>query len=276
MSRLPAIYRVSSLGRELSIKTSSHKVVLLLMALAGAAATAHMFASTLPMGRRVRYALTAVGTVFFGWAYVRELAPDDEAAAFIAVALGGAAWLVFGPSDLLPVAGALLFSRMVGRTVGPPAKLSDTVMAIAIVAGVTAGGGYIAIGMMALLGFALDATMKPAHRLHLVGAAVSLASVLYVARLGGVIHGGALSLTAIAAAAVPFTIVIALQPELVSKTDVGEGELDKRRVQAGMSVCLFATIAASVFATTIAEVTLLWAALGGVVIGRIVGVFRRR
>ena len=95
------------------------------------------------------YVLTAIGTVFFGWAYVRELAPDDDAAAFIAVAIAVITWFVFGPSDLFLVTGALLFARMVSRTVGPPAKLSDTVLAIGLVAGFTAGGSYLAIGMMA-------------------------------------------------------------------------------------------------------------------------------
>ena len=201
----------------------------------------------------------ALATVFFSWAYTRELAPDDNPSAFVCVPIVAACWLFLGRNDLWLTAACLVYPRLVNRSVGPPAKIQDTVFLTLGLAAVTAYYGYVAIGMVGALAFLADALLRKPNRLHFGSAAIIGAATIYAVLTHGVARGH-IPVWQIAVGAAPLALAIALQGQPESVDDVHGEPLDKSRLQVGMALGLLYTIGAALLASHISEVAVLFAA----------------
>jgi len=205
--------------------------------------------------------------VFLAWALARELDPDRDHAAFAAalIALVLALWL--GPPRFGPLVLLLLSLRIVNRTVGPPARPLDTLAILALAAWVAWSGGWIVV-FATTLAFLLDATLRPAHRIHLAaaGAALALTGVA-ASRSGFPPAWSPATATSIVALVLllPYLRVIQASSRLETRTDTGGLPLDSRRVRAAQALgLLVAVLAVSVEgAAGLAELSPLWSALAG-------------
>lgn len=147
--------RWTSLGRPLDPAYPTNRAVVLLLPVAAVAG-----ALLSPLGLGVG-GLLGAGSAFLAWALTRELAPDDDPAAFVALALAVAALGVVDRPALLPGAALLLLTRVVNRTVGPPCRPLDTVGAAGLAAWAVAGGGGWPLAAAAALAFGADALLAP-------------------------------------------------------------------------------------------------------------------
>lgn len=185
--------------------------------------------------------------VFATWALGRDLAPDDNPAAFVALLPVTALVLLGVDPALMGPLTALGLVRVVNRSVGPPATTLDRVMMLVLVFLVARDGDGLGIGLAAALAFGLDAIL-PERQRH--GGWWALLAVL-VATAGTVAHGS-LDLSIVVpgpwtyAAMVTtglFALVIATQPVPRSVQDLRPHEpLRRDRVQGGMLVGLVALL----------------------------------
>ncbi|MEM7152465.1 MAG: hypothetical protein AAF799_06450 [Myxococcota bacterium] len=187
--------------------------------------------------------------LFTTWALTREIAPDDNVAAFVALAPVTAA-IVVGVYPLFfePML-VLVLARLVNRTVGPPAKTGDRIAILVFLLAVGRGPHSLALGLAAVAAFGLDALLPTAAArgwlwagLAAVVAAVAMATghpEITVGELGTWTMGAWV-------VAVLFAVVIATQPAPSSECDTSPHALLRRdRVQGAMVITLVAISAAS-------------------------------
>ena len=164
-------YRLSGLARPVdpSYRTNRAIGALSLLALPLGAAWALREGAS-PGGAAVA-AVGAALAAFLSWAYTRELSPDDDAAAFLAVALGIAAWLWAGGQTYLVGVSALLGVRLVNRSTGAAAHPADTGGVVTLF---SLMGWFVSwsCGVVGGLALALDGLLptaggQPARKRHL-------------------------------------------------------------------------------------------------------------
>lgn len=118
MSRGPGIYRFTSIGRPIDPAYASNRAVLWLMPVGAVLfAALRWYASGADAGLGSA-AITGLLLVFGAWALARELAPDDNPAAFLATAIAFVAAAFVGSGSLLLVFVALFLVRIVNRSTG--------------------------------------------------------------------------------------------------------------------------------------------------------------
>ncbi|MEM9452822.1 MAG: hypothetical protein AAGF11_01500 [Myxococcota bacterium] len=211
--------------------------------------------------------------VFVTWALARDLAPDDNPAAFIAL-VPVAAVVLYGatPAVLGPLV-AMGLVRVVNRSVGPPAKRVDRVVLTVMVFVVAPEDHGIGVGVAAVLAFTLDALLPERSGEGWPFAGLAAAATVMGVLIGDVelhlVTPGPWTWGAIAVA-VAFGLVMLTQPPPGSASDVDpEVRLRRDRVQGGMLVGLVAAMG-SLPGGDPAVLTwgVAWAACLGVVIGR--------
>jgi len=184
--------------------------------------------------------------VFLAWALARELDPDRDFAAFAAAVVALVAVLWLGPPRFGALFLVLLALRIVNRTVGPAARPLDTVAILGLTAWVAWTGGWIA-SFAVTLAFLLDATLVPAHRLHLAATGAALALTGVAASRAGFppSRSPATATTVIALLLLlPYLRVIRASSGPGARTDVGGLPLDPRRVRAGQALGLLVAVLA--------------------------------
>lgn len=194
------IHEITSLGRPIDPGYPTNRALLLLLPVAAVVAGALAVADDLGPALVAWQACGGALGAFGSWALARELAPDDEiAGAFLAMALGYAAFIVLDPA-LVPLFAALFFARLVNRSTGLAATVLDSVLVtlVALLAAWNAGSPWPAAAGAAA--FVLDAVLRPA-----------------VARqwlFAGLCAAGAVALTSAGLA----PRVVPVQPELLPRT----------------------------------------------------------
>lgn len=206
--------------------------------------------------------------VFLAWALGRELDPDRDVAAFAGAALALAARALLGPPSLVAVVLVLLALRVVNRTVGPPARITDTLAILAIAAWVAWGAGDWLVLLALALAFFLDAALRSPYRLHVVagGAALALAGVAFERGGGAGLFPGGSVLTLVAfALLLPFSRVMSASRSPSAVTDVGGRPLSAERVRAAQALGLLLVVAAIALEgrAGLARLSPLWAAAAG-------------
>jgi hypothetical protein len=276
--RLPAVYRLSHLARPVDPRYPTNRAILVLMGLALVLAGGHALWRGAAPAAALSAALSALGTVFFTWALGRELAPDDNAAAFVGVALASVAWVELGEPNLWLVAYAVALTRVVNRSTGLGAKLSDSTL---LVAGALALGYHrheIAIVGTTILALVLDARLEPRQPRQFAFAALAAAGLAFLLwrhdfetpPSTNVMPWWLLLMAVLACAA-----CVARHPEPVSPCDVGVERVDKRRVQAGMLLALVLAVWATRTASSLAAPAAVWSAFAGVLAGRLLALRKR-
>jgi len=260
----------SAIARPLDMRCVSNRAVARLtpvaVAVAGAVALIRGLSVTWVIGAAVGGALVAFG----GWALARELAPDDNAAAFVSMALAFATLPVVEPLTLLVLFTTMLLVRIVNRTVGVAAHVADSI----IVTGLVATTVYLAkiplFGIVAALAFALDAVLCGAHRRQWVFTVLclSVAGTWFVRYGSGLGVGPSLgtgTVALLAVVALAFAAAILLTRVVRSTADVTGDLLRVSRVRAGMLIALLVALLALLLGQPgLALTAVVWAALAGV------------
>lgn len=262
----PRIYRFTSIGRPLDAGFATNRAVLRLLpvaALLGAVARGLRGGFD---GSVVTAAVVVALAAFGGWALARELAPDHDPPAFVAMALAVATALLVEDVPLLPLFLALFLVRIVNRSVGLPARITDSVS----VAALAVGAGWLFanpwFALMGALAFMLDATLAPGLLRQRVFAVLCAgAAVWLLAATGAPPDRVDPSLRWIGVAiAAAFVVVILLTRRVEAVGDASGEPLSILRVRAGMWVGLFAAAQSLLDGQeAFRESALVWATLAG-------------
>lgn len=156
MARHP-IHRFSVIARPLEPDYPTNRIVLILAPLAAliVAGLDFFWRGAAPMEAGLTFLLAAL-TAFLSWALTREIAVDAEGAAFLAL-IAAPFTLLIGEPALLSLGALILLTRIVNRTVGPPALLSDCVATLILTLAAMWVDGVWALGLAAVLAFVIDA-----------------------------------------------------------------------------------------------------------------------
>ena len=268
----------SALVRPLDPAWPTNRAVIFLMPLGGLATAAAVWSFERPDALAVFWAAAVgAGVVFGTWALARELAPDDQRAAFVAMAFGFATSLLVVGASLSLLFAALFLARVVNRTVGPPATVVDAVAVLALVGWAAVSTQSPDLWMAAALAFALDAHLSGGRPRQWAFAAACL--VLMVGQLaypltigtaraeiaaGTGSPGMAGIVWALPVAAV-FIATILRTRSLDSVADATGAPLSVLRVRAGMIVVLLFTARSLLHGDEgVIHSVFLWSVLGGV------------
>ena len=234
--KLSGMYRFTSIARPIDpayITNRALLIVLPLLMLVNAGLASFHDIGTSPLSAAFSGALVA----FAAWALTRELAPDYNGAAFIALVLAWIANVALGTTSVLLVFVALLLVRLVNRSTGPRWRALDTlgVLGFSIWAAVNTQQPLILV--IAAGAFILDATLSDPLRRHYFAAAACIAAFIWmllgdVRLLASDLTAGDWVLISVFAGGVILTA--AASPKPVSYCDTSPDRLDRVRVNAGL------------------------------------------
>lgn len=170
----------SSIGRPLDFAYPTNRVIVALTPLGA------LLGLLLVDGSSLRAIVAGAGSVLLGWALAREWAPDHPLSAFGASALSFLSLMFWPEPSLAGGFTALVLTRIVNRTVGPPATLVDTLVVAAATLYAAWALAAPALLLVAAVAWFLDRTLDPAgprrHSffgvLSLVGGAVGVLAAL--------------------------------------------------------------------------------------------------
>jgi len=176
---------------------------------------------------------------FAAWALTRELAPDSDAAAFVALTLAWVGNVAFGVNLVLLLFVALLLVRIVNRSTGLPSRPFDTLAILGFCIWAANSTQQPLILLVASAAFALDAALEDPLRHHYLAAAACLSAFIWM--LLGNTELIANDLTTrdwalIALLAGGIYRVVSQSPAPVSYCDTSPDRLDRVRVNAGLVV----------------------------------------
>lgn len=242
--QLTGVYRFSSVARPVDPAFPTNRALLILLPLL-AVASALLAASGVIAASWSAAAISAALTGFIAWALARELAPDDNAAAFVALALAWAASIYSGNSSILLPAVALFLVRIVNRSTGLPARPFDTLAILGLCIWTSIDQEQSLILLFAAIAFSLDAALTDPLRRHFLAAGVCAAVFA-----GLLVNGAALPVSDLATrdwilvllAAGAIALVIIGNREPVSPCDVSSRRLDGIRVNAGLTLGLLIAV----------------------------------
>ncbi len=165
------IYRLTSVARPVDPRYPTNRALLIVLPI-GAAVFAVLALFGVLDEAPLSAALTALLVGFATWAFTRELTPDDDAAAFVALALGWIMSAVTGASGVVLTFAALFLARIVNRTTGLAARPWDIVMVAGFVLWASWNLGQPLLAVFAALTFAADARLA---RMNALGVAAAVA-----------------------------------------------------------------------------------------------------
>lgn len=230
------IYRFSSIARPVDPRFPTNRALLILLPLLALVSGSLTVLPALDMGF-LPLALGALLTCFVAWALTRELAPDDNVAAFVALTLAWLAFLLFGTNSVLLTFVALVLVRIVNRSTGLPARLFDTLSVLGLCTFAAISLDQNLIMLVAAAAFLLNATLPEPQRMHFVPAALCLSGFAWLVIDGMPFSGGSLQvrdwLIVIALAAGTGWVITQIRTP-VSVCDVYSKRLEPARVKAGL------------------------------------------
>ena len=273
------IYRVTSIGRPVEPKYPTNKAILLLMPVAALIAGVVNLIQAAAGGSGATSPVVAFLVVFGGWALGRELAPDDNSAAFVGTALAFIGLWWWPSPSLLLLFTALSLSRIVNRSTGLTARPSDSVIVTALVIWTMVSLQNPLLGVVAALVFSLDARLEEPNRRQWLFAAACLTAVGVQMWLIG---SDSLAATVLpepqsVIAAVTLLTFLALSLSLrsvSSRGDIGGPVLNASRVRGGMLVVWLLALQTGLQGPGAIEALMpVLAAMAGVVLAALAGRF---
>lgn len=235
---LTGIYRFTSVSRPIDPAYLTNRALLIVLpvvALLSAGFASFHDMGVGPLGAAFSGALTA----FAAWALTRELAPDYNGAAFVALALAWFTNVAFGSRLVLLVFVGLLLVRMVNRSTGLPWRPLDTIGVLGFCVWAAISTQQPMILLIASLAFALDAVLEEPLRRHNLAAAICLPVFVWMLLGDTALLAEDLTLrdwSMIGAFAVGIVLLVIANPEPVSYCDTSPNRLDRVRVNAGLIV----------------------------------------
>ncbi len=245
---LTGLYRFTSLARPVDPAYLTNKallIVLPILAAASASVAALMDIGSGPLSAAFSAALVA----FVAWALTRELAPDYNDVAFVALAIAWAGNLALDMRQVLLGFVALLLVRLVNRSTGLPFRPFDTLSVFGLCLFAAVNTEQPLILLVAALAFALDAFLDRPLRVHHVASLGSLAAFIWLQQFGYDLMAADLTVrdwSLLGASAIGLGFVIFASPVPVSYCDTSPDRLDRMRVNGGLIVGLLLAIQAVV------------------------------
>lgn len=231
----------SPLGRPLDPSYPTNLAILIITPLLGLAAGIYQFALSGSLGDAVLAGLVGGASAFISWGLAREIDPDYDLSAFVAVAFAVIGYLLLRPTTLavFSIGVLILGLRIVNRIVGYAPKLPESL----IVFVATAIGAYVEGWPVALLGaivFLFDAMLQPQERRHYLFAGLSVIVAIVVAIINQPLEPAPLTQYAgpLVVAGLIFLVTIALTRQITSKTDLTNEAVSVARVRAAMLLAL--------------------------------------
>ena len=268
------IYSYTSIARPVDPAYATNKAVLILLpliaGLCAACAWLGWGALVSPGSATLGGALVAFGA----WAVTRELAPDDNPAAFISMALGVVALLAFGEASVLLLFVCLFLVRVVNRSTGKPLTAIDIVMVLGLTLWAWTQLGQPLLPAVAAIAFVMDGLLPAPNRRSLIAAGLCIVVPAADAVMQGL---PVLALAPLPAAdsllvgiiMLAWLLAIAMQKHCVSVGDVGGETLSATRVRAGMLVGLLVALQAFVQSAPGGDADIfVWVCLAGALLGR--------
>ncbi|GJL96374.1 MAG: hypothetical protein DHS20C06_01910 [Hyphobacterium sp.] len=214
-------------------------------------------------------------TAFLTWALGREMDPDHNATAFIAMALSVMLAALGYGFDLLTI-GALLFAvRLANRTVGPQARVGDIITLVSLNLGAVLVDGAWWMPFISVIALVFDETQEHSNlpqRLAIPALIIIGAQAFFTG------DGIALSVTdSLVRGWVVTVIVITIMvggaiwnlPDLRSVMDVQQTPCDRRRIRAGMVLILLGGLASLLGGQdSLAGNLAIWSVLAASIAGR--------
>ncbi len=237
-NNLTGMYRFTSIARPVDPSYLTNRALLILLpilALLSAGVASLMDTGSGPVSAAFVGALVA----FVAWALTRELAPDYNDVAFVALAFAWVGSAVLDMHQVLLAFVALLLVRLVNRSTGLPFRPFDTFSVFGLCTWAAMNTGQPLILLVAALAFALDAFLDKPLRLHYLGAGASLAV------FGWMLFGDAGLVASdltprdwwlLGASALGLGMVVLAAPVPVSYCDTSPDRLDRVRVNGGLLV----------------------------------------
>ena len=275
------VYRVTSIGRPVEPKYPTNKAILVLMPVAALIAGVVTLMQGVGLGGSVWGALEALLIVFACWALGRELAPDDNPAAFVGTALAFVSLWWWPSPSLLLLFTALALARVVNRSTGLTARVGDSVIVTALVIWTMVSLQNPLAGVVAALALMLDARLADPNRRQWLFAIVCLtAVVIQVWLIGGanleVMFQPGLQYVLTAVTLLAFLVLSLSLRSVSSVGDIGGRALNPARVRGGMLVVWLLSLQTGLQGPGAIEREMpLVAVMAGVMLGNLAGQLRR-
>ena len=236
--KLVGLYRFTSLARPIDPAYLSNRALLIILPLL-ALLSAGLASLHDPGSGPLSAAFSGALVGFVAWALTRELAPDFNSDAFVALTLAWVGTIVVGMQQVLLVFVGLLLVRIVNRSTGLPSRPFDTLSVLGCCIWAADSTQQPMILLVASVAFALDATLKNPLRHHYF-ASVACLSVFIWMQFNS-IAGTAVDLTPrdwvlIGLSAGGLVLFGKKNPGPVSYCDTSPVPLDRMRVNAGLIV----------------------------------------
>ena len=270
---LAGIYRFTSIGRPIDPAYLTNRALLIVLPALGLLSA--YLASFHGMGADpLSAAFSGALVAFAAWALTRELAPDYDGLAFVALAFSWAANIAFGMSQVLLVFVALLLVRVVNRSTGLPSRLLDTIGILGFCTWAAVSTQQPLILLIASLAFVLDAVLENPLRRHYLVAAACLPFLVWMLLDGNDPIAGDLTIqdwSLLGALALGVVLVAYTNPQPVSYCDTSPNRLNRVRVNAGLIVGLLLAVQALVTDGHSAWLeTPMWICMSAVLLGGVI------
>ena len=214
------LHTLSGLARAIDFKFATNRAI--------AAICLTIFLAMLVYTGDPKVGLYSAISVFFAWALARELDPDHDLSAFLAVGLA-LPFLAMSGAGAGPMFWTLLIVRVLNRSTGVPSNPLDLGLILAL----AYGNPYLL--SLSALALAIDARISP-RTLSWISAAILLALAIVASSQFSI------SLNWTPLLAVP--CILALPASTTARTDATDQPLDPKRVRAAQIVAALTLAAA--------------------------------
>ena len=236
--KLSGMYRYTSIARPVDPAYLSNRTLLIILPVVALLSAGLSYFDDVGVGP-LSAALSGSLTAFAAWALTRELAPDYDGAAFVALTFAWAANIAFGARLVMLLFVAMVLARVVNRSTGLPLRLFDTLSVLGFCAWVATSTQQPLVLLVASLAFFLDARLEEPLRRHYLAAAVCLAVFAWMVADQAPVFAGDLMARdwlALGASALGVALFVIINPEPVSYCDVSPRRLNRARASAGLVV----------------------------------------
>lgn len=268
------IHKYSALARPVEPKYVTNLAVMILVPLIAIGLFAWSLTGEAGLTSALRIGIFGALAAFLTWALGREMDPDHNATAFIAMALAVLAAALGYGFDLLTLAALLFAVRVVNRTVGPQAKVGDVITLVLLNLGAVFIEGAWWMPFISVIALAIDEAFERSN----LPQRLAIPALLIFGILAFFVGGGVdLSITGTLVRGWVVTVVVisVLVAGTIVNTDEVSSPMDAldtpcncRRIQAGMALIMLAGIASLLggqpgLAANLAIVSVLAASLVG-------------
>ncbi len=160
-------YQYSSIGRPLDPVYKTNKIIGILTPVFMVLGFIYYWAIGHSLPDSFLFGLQAGISVFLTWALARELDPDNDYSAFVALIIHLPALVWLGAPAIFNIFWFLLLTRMLNHTTGLVLKWQDSIVILLLASWLIFRVHWI-IGMMTAFAFLLDSRLKPASARQLI------------------------------------------------------------------------------------------------------------